>query len=250
MNAPRRYHDFTHKDARYRIASSHPELIMEEIKRLRHELEIYVAVDHAFRDSLVPVPAAAHAPPLARHMAEAALAAGVGPLAAVAGALAEAAARCALDRGADEAIVDNGGDIFMHSPRPVTVGLFTTGHSLSGRLAFLVRPEEMPLALCASSGVMGHSFSLGKCDLAVAVSPHAALADAAATLAANLVSAAADVEPALKRVQAIPGLSGVLIIMGDAVGMAGNLPELVTHTDADVQKKIPAHTSWRGMISW
>jgi ApbE superfamily uncharacterized protein (UPF0280 family) len=249
MNPPRRYRVFSHHGARYRISSPESAFIIEEIKRLRAELEAYITTDPAFRNSLVPVDVPPQAPPVAHAMAEAARAAGVGPMAAVAGAFAEAAARCALAAGAEEAIVDNGGDIFLASPRPVVTGVYAAGNPLSGQLAFLIKPEEMPIALCASSGVMGHSLSLGKCDLAVVASANAALADAAATLAANLVSTPADVEHALDTVGGIPGVSGVFILMGDAVGMTGRLPELVKHADPILPKKIPAHKSWRGIFS-
>ena len=249
MNEPRRYRDFAYHGARYRIASPRAEIIIEEIKRVRAALEAYIARHPDFRDSLVPVDVAADAPPVARRMAEAARAAGVGPMAAVAGALAQAAAERALEAGAEEAIVDNGGDVFMVSPRPVVTGVYAAAGRLSGRLAFLVRPEEMPLSLCASSGVMGHSFSRGECELAVAAAANAALADAAATLAANLVSKPEDLANALDTVGKIPGIRGVFVLMGDAVGMNGSLPELVRHADGMLTKKIPAHKSWRGIIT-
>jgi hypothetical protein len=74
---------------------------------------------------------------------------------------------------------------------------------------------------------MGHSKSLGKCDLATVVARDAALADAAATQAANLVKTVEDVNPALERITAIEGILGVMIIKNDRVGLAGQLPPLV-----------------------
>jgi hypothetical protein len=74
---------------------------------------------------------------------------------------------------------------------------------------------------------MGHSLSLGQCDLATVVAKDAALADAAATLAANLVKAVCDVEPALNQMVSIEGVSGVMIVKNGHVGLAGKIPPLV-----------------------
>ena len=74
---------------------------------------------------------------------------------------------------------------------------------------------------------MGHSESLGQCDLATVVARDAALADAAATQAANLVRTVEDVDPALERIAAIEGIEGVMIVKNDRVGLAGQLPPLV-----------------------
>jgi len=59
------------------------------------------------------------------------------------------------------------------------------------------------------------------------VSKDAALADAAATQAANLVQSAQDVEPTLHRIAAINGVDGVLIVKDEHIGMAGKFPPLV-----------------------
>jgi ApbE superfamily uncharacterized protein (UPF0280 family) len=68
--------------------------------------------------------------------------------------------------------------------------------------------------------------SFGDCDLATIVARDGALADAAATMAANSVRREADVEPSLQKVMEIPGIQAVLLIKGDRVGVAGDLPEL------------------------
>ena len=69
--------------------------------------------------------------------------------------------------------------------------------------------------------------SLGDCDLATVVAKDTALADAAATQAANLVRTVDDIDPALENIAAIEGVDGVIIIKGDRVGLAGKLPPLV-----------------------
>jgi uncharacterized protein len=94
-------------------------------------------------------------------------------------------------------------------------------------LAFALSADETPISICSSSGKMGHSMSLGQCDLATVVAQDAALADAAATAAANQVKTVDDVNPAVERMADIEGIDGVLIVKDDRIGLAGHLPSLV-----------------------
>jgi ApbE superfamily uncharacterized protein (UPF0280 family) len=155
----------------------------------------------------------------------------VGPMAAVAGAVAQACVESALAAGAEEAIVENGGDIFIAGRHAVCVGLYAGEHPLSGRLALRIDADRLPLSICSSSSRFGHSLSFGDCDLATVISRDGALADAAATLAGNCVTTTADVEPTLGRIMAIRGIEAVLIIKEDRVGVAGELPQLVRCED-------------------
>jgi hypothetical protein len=148
-------------------------------------------------------------------------------MAAVAGAMAQFAGEAGLEAGAQEAIVENGGDVYLQASEPVNIGLRTGTTDLSDRLAFSLQAHDTPISICSSSGQMGHSKSLGKCDLATVVARDAALADAGATQAANLVKTVEDVNPALERITAIEGIMGVMIIKNDRVGLAGQLPPLV-----------------------
>jgi uncharacterized protein len=228
---------FRWKEADLRIGSERPQAVIEEVKRQRAVLEEYIARHPAFQSSLVPVELLPDAPEIAVRMARAGELCGVGPMAAVAGAVAEMAAAAALSAGAEEAIVENGGDIFLTSPREVTVGLFAGDHPLTGRLALRISPEAMPVSVCSSSSRFGHSMSFGDCDLVTIVAADGALADAAATLAGNSVKTAADVEPTLKKVMDIPGIRGLLIIKEDRVGVAGDLPPIVRCEDPELPGK-------------
>jgi ApbE superfamily uncharacterized protein (UPF0280 family) len=166
---------------------------------------------------------------------------GVGPMAAVAGCVAQMAAEAAVRAGATEAVVENGGDIYLFSPQPVVVGLYAGRSPLADRLAFLVQPEQLPLSICSSSSLMGHSVSLGQCDLATVVAKDGALADAAATLAGNAVKTPADIDPALDLVSRIPGVLGVLLVKDDRVGLVGDLPQLVRQQDPGFPRKVTHH---------
>ncbi|NJL72134.1 MAG: hypothetical protein HC888_11410, partial [Candidatus Competibacteraceae bacterium] len=57
-------------------------------------------------------------------------------------------------------------------------------------------------------------------------------------LAANLVTVEADIEAALERTSAIPGVLGVLIVKNERLGMKGDLPPLVHVTDRHLIAKI------------
>ncbi len=220
------YHSFVYKEAVFRICCEQLEAVQEEIVRQRDLLEKYIGRHGDFGVSLAPVDCLCEAPESARQMALAGRLAGTGPMAAVAGAMAQRAALAGLAAGAEEVIVDNGGDIFMKVVRRAAIRLYTGGTRLGGRLAFLLRPEDTPLAVCSSSSRMGHSMSLGDCDLATVTAADAALADAAATQAANLVKAERDIDGALEAIAGIAGIEGVLIVKNDRIGMAGKLPPL------------------------
>jgi ApbE superfamily uncharacterized protein (UPF0280 family) len=137
------------------------------------------------------------------------------------------AAEAGLRAGAPEAIVENGGDIYLAAASPVVIPVHTGTAEIGDRLAFALDPADTPLSICSSSGKMGHSMSLGQCDLATVVAQDAALADAAATEAANLVNTEQDVEAAVEQIAGIEGLDGVLIVKNGQVGLSGRLPRLV-----------------------
>jgi ApbE superfamily uncharacterized protein (UPF0280 family) len=227
MKTKRTYRTFTHKDATYRIFCEAYDAVVAEIIRQRRVLEDYIALHPDFGHSFEPLEPLDHAPPIAQRMAWAARLTAVGPMAAVAGAMAQWAAEAGLKAGAREAIVDNGGDIYLCVVEPVIIGLDSGGAELADRLAFSLKADDTPIAMCSSSGRMGHSTSLGQCDLATVVSKDAALADAAATRAANLVQCVQDVDAALEQISTIEGVDGVLIVKDARVGLAGQLPPLV-----------------------
>jgi len=227
MSRERTYRTFKHRGAVLRICCEEFEAVTGEIVRQRGILEDYIARHPDFRRSFEPVEPLADAPDIARRMAAAARLVGVGPMAAVAGAMAQLAGEAALAAGATEVIVDNGGDIYVRVLQPVIIGLHTGRTELADKLGFMLEPDDTPLSISSSSGKMGHSRSLGACDLATVVAEDSALADAAATRAANHVMTAEDVDPALGQIAAVEGVDGVLIVKDDRVGLAGKLPRLI-----------------------
>lgn len=226
MKHARVYRTFVHKEAAFRICCEAYDAVTREIVRQRTILEGYIDRHPEFQHSLTPMNLPANAPDVAQRMARAADLVGVGPMAAVAGAMAQLAAEAGIHAGAAEAIVENGGDIYLQTHGPVVIGLYSGGSETIDRLAFELQAADTPLSICSSSGKMGHSMSLGQCDLATVASKDAALADAAATLGANLVKRIDDVEAALNCIAAIEGICGVLIVKDGHVGLAGKLPRL------------------------
>ncbi len=232
------WHHFSWKGAAYRVWSSKINTVKSEITHQRDLLEAYIEQHPEFATSMRPLDVIDGAPEIARSMAEAARSAGVGPMAAVAGAMAQAAAMAALGEGDREVMVDNGGDIFLSAEREVVVGLFAGDSLVSRRLGLKIEPAMMPLAICSSSSLMGHSLSLGHCDLACVLSRNAALADAAATRACNSVKTYRDIQPTLEMIVSIPNISGVMIIEEGRIGLAGNVPPLVEHSDDSLMSKV------------
>jgi len=147
---------------------------------------------------------------------------GVGPMAAVAGAIAEMVGRELLNFSS-EVIVENGGDIFLCHKKMRHIGIYAGDSPLSGKLALEIEPEDTPLGVCTSSGTVGHSLSFGKADAAIVLSPSAALADAAATAVGNMVKTAEDMPRAIEFVREVEGLTGIAIIVGDKMAVWGKI---------------------------
>ena len=195
---------------------------LDVVLKQRALLEGYIARHHDFVTTLVPFPVGIDAPLIVREMAEASAKVGVGPMAAVAGAIAEVVGRELLTFSS-EVIVENGGDIFLRSKKTRHIGVYAGTSPLSGKLALEIQPETTPLGVCTSSGTVGHSLSFGKADAAIVLSPSAALADAAATAVGNLVKTAEDMSRAIEFVREVDGILGIAIIIGDKMAVWGDI---------------------------
>ncbi len=193
----------------------------ETVLGLRYDLETYIATDPEFRTALLPRLLLPGAPAIARTMADAAAAAGVGPMAAVAGTFAEYVGRELLKTCAD-VIVENGGDIFMASDRQRLAAVFAGSSPFSNRLAVEITPDRMPLGICTSSGTVGPSLSFGRADAAVILAESAALADAAASAAGNVIQTPRDVKKGIEVARKIPGVLGAVMIKDDQLAVWGD----------------------------
>ncbi len=195
---------------------------LNSVLKHRSSLEAYIGRHPLFLTTLEAYQAEAKAPAIVKEMARVSQLTGVGPMAAVAGAIAEAVGRDLL-AFSPEVIVENGGDIFMKISRKRLVGIYAGQSAFTKKIALEIMPRETPLGICTSSGTIGHSLSLGSADAVITLSSSTALADAAATALGNLVNDADDVPKATEKAQSIEGLSGAVIIMGDKMGVWGKV---------------------------
>jgi len=202
---------------------------VEAALQARRDIEKLILRAPEFRWSLEPLDLPGEHPRVAELMLEAGMAAGVGPFAAVAGAVAQVSAEAAQQAGARNVVVENGGDIAIAGDREFRVGIFAGASEGSGRLGFVIKPGELPIGVCTSSGTVGHSLSFGWADAAVAVADSAAVADAAATSIGNAVTgedAKQSVKWGLDRGRQIEAIRGCLVARGEQVGAWGRIPEL------------------------
>ena len=191
----------------------------------RHQLERYIQSHPDFLTTLQPYPEDPYAPSLVREMIETTRDVGVGPMASVAGAIAQYVAK-GLRKWSDQVIVENGGDIFLKTNRPVTVSILAGESPLSGKIGVVIYKEQMPLGICSSSATVGHSLSMGVADVVCLLSPSAVLADGAATALGNRIKSKMALEKVAIWAGQIKGIKGGLVIVGEKMATWGEI-ELV-----------------------
>ncbi len=194
----------------------------ESVLKYRHQLETYITMNPGFQKSLIPIADDPHAPEIIRRMFWASQLAQVGPMAAVAGAMAEWVSKDLL-KLSKEVIIENGGDIYLTTARERTIGIYAGQSPLSMRIGIVIEPEQSPIGVCTSSGTVGPSLSFGRADAVCILSRSAVLADAAATAVGNIVQDKKDIDRGLERGREIEGVLGTLIIVGEKMGVWGNI---------------------------
>lgn len=205
------------------------EAAIKAINKYRKPLEAYITRHPLFLHSLEPFAVENNAPAIVKEMANAARIAGVGPMAAVAGAIAEAVGRDLLAYS-PEIIVENGGDIFVKSLKKRLVGIYAGSSPFTGKIALEIEAEDTPLGICTSSGTVGPSLSLGVADAVITLAPSAALADAAATAVGNHIMSAEDIDIEIEQAGEKYGLTGLVIIKDDRIGLWGKV-KLVSQSE-------------------
>lgn len=188
------------------------DFVKERIRLYRWDIENYINKDRRFLVALKPIEVELTASAIIKAMNSAAKLANVGPMAAVAGAVAEFLGKDLLKKGYKDVIVENGGDIFLKTRKERQIGIYAGRSRLWNRLALKIKAEDTPLGVCTSSGTIGHSLSFGQADSAVIISRNTALADAVATACANRVNSKKDLGQALDFARSVKGICGVIII--------------------------------------
>jgi hypothetical protein len=197
------------------------------IKQNRIELDGYVRKNPRFLYSLSPV-SVTEGPEVAKKMAEAAEKANVGPMAAVAGVLADLAVRDMILDGNEVAVVENGGEISAVSNRPIDVALLAGDSPMSGRFGF--RLKDFPIGIATSSGLYSHALSFGEAEAVTIFSTNAGIADAAATAIGNVIKGKnyrVVIKRGIRKAFSIHGVEGVLVLYKGMVGKAGRIPQII-----------------------
>ncbi len=185
----------------------------------RRDLETHIGMHPVFGESMVPISTAPRCG-IAKEMEAAAEAFGTGPMAAVAGAVAQGVGE-QLRLFSPTVIVENGGDIWAVHPGRLRFMIYPgEGSPFNGNLVFSVDCGK-GMAVCTSSGRMGPSLSFGTADSVTAVHPSGAMADAAATAIGNSVRSDADVQRVIALESCRHRLTALVVCFGGSLGIWG-----------------------------
>nr|MDO8085072.1 UPF0280 family protein [Candidatus Sigynarchaeum springense] len=206
---------------------------IEQLKHSRADLEAFITRFPEFKLTLEPWLWEGHrdTPRVVQRMIDATTPFGVGPMAAVAGALIdEVYERIGGDR-VENFVMEDGGEILVRASRSITIGLYAGKSSLGSRVGFVIPPGDVEISgIASSSATIGHAMSFGNADVVTVFCSNASIADAAATALCNMttaIDAGAAVRQAVEGSKQFPLVTGVFVARGDRVGMGGRLPEMI-----------------------
>ena len=203
------------------------EVAISSIKHFRKQLEIYIRNHLNFLYSLSPVHVES-GPEIVKRMAEFAEKANVGPMAAVAGVLADLAVKEMLQCGSRIAVVENGGEVSAVSNTMIDMALLAGDHPFSRRFGF--RLNEFPIGVATSSALFSHALSFGEAEAVTIFAINAGLADAVATAVGNTIKGddcRGVVKKGIEKALSIEGVKGAIIIYKKIVGKGGQIPEII-----------------------
>ncbi|MFX0186724.1 MAG: UPF0280 family protein [Candidatus Hodarchaeota archaeon] len=234
---PYKYH-FSEKESDITIISESKKAILrakEAFYYHRKILEEYVLKETQFLKSFTPVKVKTDKD-IINLMAETAFLCDVGPMATVAGALADLMLEVMKNKNNSDfihakiALVENGGEIAIDSVKPMKIALYAGNNELNLNVGFLIEKKDNPIGIGTSSATVGHAISLGEADAVTIFADNATLADGAATAIANLVKGN-DIEKSIKKgldaVDDIEGVRGAFISRENNVGQVGKIPKLI-----------------------
>ena len=196
----------------------------EAILKYRYQIETHIRAFPDFLTSMYPLDNdnVLQSPDIICEMLRFSMLVGVGPMAGIAGAIAEFVGKELLPLS-DNIIIENGGDIFIKTKNSVKTSIFAGTSNLSNKFSILIKPEMTPLGICTSSGTVGESISFGKADAVCVTSKSTILADCVATAIGNIINSPADIKAGLKLAQEIQGVTGCIIIIGNKIGSWGEI---------------------------
>ncbi len=190
---------------------------------VRNDIESYIRRDPTFLASQVAHSPLHNAPWIVIRMAEVSSYYNIGPMAAVAGAVADCVGQ-QLMKNQTDVIIENGGDIFVHTRKPIVFTLYAGEKSpFSGKLKFKPTSSDSTFGVCTSSGTVGHSFSQGRADAVCVVSQTASQADAAATAMGNKVKHKKDIGQVIQEASNNQSILGIIVALEDKLGIWGEV---------------------------
>ena len=195
---------------------------INSISEYRAQIEDYVSKDAKFQTTLEPYIVNGNSPSIIKEMSKVSALVGVGPFAAVAGAMAEYVGEDLLKYSKD-IIIENGGDIFVKSSKNRIIGIYAGKSSFNKRIGLEIKAKDTPLGICTSSGTIGHSLSFGKADAVAVFSKSTLLADAAATAIGNIIQTKEDISKGIRFAKKVKGIIGAVIIKDDKLGVWGDI---------------------------
>ncbi len=199
----------------------------------RRILEKYVTKHKDFLTSFSPVKVQTDYE-IIRLMAKAAFLCDVGPMATVAGALADLMLNTMKSfneefSAAKIALIENGGEIANNSENTMKVALFGGNNELNLNIGFLIKKTDCPIGIATSSATIGHAISLGQADAVTIFAENATTADGAATRIGNTVKGA-DIEKSIKKgldtADDLKDVRGVFISRKNKIGISGKIPQM------------------------
>lgn len=196
--------------------------IKERLLFYRHQLDKYINQRPEFKESLTPIEQDIFSPPIIKKMIEASSKIGVGPLACVAGAIAEFIGND-INSLSDEFILENGGDIYLMTKKQRTILVYAKDSPFSEKIAIRIPPNDRPYGVCTSSGTVGHSLSFGKADAVCIVGDSSLFCDGLATYIGNIVKKRDDIQYAIEKAKTFKEIRGILIIMKEHLGVWGDI---------------------------
>ncbi len=204
------------------------------ILHTRKQIEVIIDKHPNFKTTHSPLKLPSYSSPIIKRMCIESKKVEVGPMATVAGVIAEECLNKILKAGAHEAVVDNGGDIALCIHNPLKVGIYA-GENFPLNLAFLIKPRKKPIGICTSSGIVGHSYSYGKAHAAIVISENIILADAAATALGNKVNTEKNLKSCFEILNDLTEIEGSMVILGNKISLWGKLPQII---QSNVRKEL------------
>lgn len=201
-----------------------PDIAFSYLKLFYSELEKYILDDPKFNITFKPYIKPQANVPIIKEMMKASCRANVGPMASVAGAIAQYIGKALLEKySINEIYIENGGDVFISSPKNVNTIFYTGNNSKFPQIKLQIESPGSSFGVCSSSGKFGHSFSFGKADAVMVVCKNTCLSDALATYFCNKIRSEEDIQKVLGLSSQYEEILGVACVYGNKLGLRGNL---------------------------